>query len=266
MKQYLKVGAVVTGVLFSFFSGTARAASVGLAPTQPGPSVSVEYTHVFDQELEEQTTVKNLEIDESQALLARINYAFTEYHSLYVKMGMANLQSKLTTVSGTNRLPYNLKYDFGFAWAVGGQVTFPIRESGVRAHFGFQYLRWESSVDSVRVNNAAASSLSASDATVSDVGISAIASKDLVLGNGNTLTPYLGVKLSSVKVDYGTVRHAGVTVGSTTFLGFSGDVKSENHVGIIVGAEYDITEDISLNVEGRFIDETAATGSLRYRF
>jgi len=41
---------------------------------------------------------------------------------------------------------------------------------------------------------------------------------------------------------------------------------SENNVGIIVGAEYDITEGVSLNVEGRFIDESAATGSLRYRF
>ena len=50
------------------------------------------------------------------------------------------------------------------------------------------------------------------------------------------------------------------------FLGFSGDVVSENNVGIIVGAEYDITEGVSLNVEGRFIDESASTGSLRYRF
>ena len=101
---------------------------------------------------------------------------------------------------------------------MGGQVGLPAGDSDVRIHFDFQYLRWESSVDSVHVSNVAASSLSASDATVSDVGISAIVSKDLVPGYGTTLTPYVGVKLSSVKVDYGTVRHAGVTVGGTTFF------------------------------------------------
>ena len=86
MKQYLKVGALAIGVLFSLFLGSAKAASVGLAPTQAGPSVSVEYTHVFDQELEEQATVKNLEIDESQAVLVKLNYAFNDRVGLYAKM------------------------------------------------------------------------------------------------------------------------------------------------------------------------------------
>ena len=260
--KHRKVLILVGMVLLLGVSGKwAEAASVGLTAEKQGWDASVEYSHVFDQEMKEQTSFKSSEIDQSQAVLAKVDYAFNENYSLYGKLGMADLETKLTGVSGADRAPYKLDYGFGFAWGIGGKASYPIGQDGLRAILDLQYLRWESSLDSLTVNGTKPSSVSASDVAVSDLSLSGILAK----GWGN-FTPYLGVKLSRVIVDYGTVSHAGVTVGSTSFLGFTGDFESDNNIGMITGAEYKVTDNLSLNVEGRFIDETAVTGGLTYRF
>lgn len=73
MKDKTKI-TVMAGVLFVVCLGMGKgvsAASVGLPADQKGLSASLEYTHVFNQDLEDQTSVKNLEIDKSDAILRR---------------------------------------------------------------------------------------------------------------------------------------------------------------------------------------------------
>ena len=124
----------------------------------------------------------------------------------------------------------------------------------------------DSPLNSLTVNGAKPGTFSGSDVAVSDLGITAMIAKEWRLGN-SSLTPYLGARFSSGGVDFGTVNNSGITVGGTTFLGFSGmDIDSDDNVGAIVGTEYQITHSVALNVEGRFIDETAVTGALAYRF
>ena len=94
----------------------AEAASVGLAPEKQGVSASVEYTHIFDQDLEESSDTKGPAVEQSQAILTKVNYAFDEHYSLYAKIGTADLDGSLTGVSGADRATYKLEYDFGFAF------------------------------------------------------------------------------------------------------------------------------------------------------
>ena len=266
MKQSNGVVSLIGLIGLLAVTTTAGASSVGLPEKKTGFSASVEYGHVFDQDLEPTGAVKNIEIDESKSVLTKLSYDFNENYSLYAKLGTADLESKLIMTSAGDNAPYTLDYDFGFAWGVGGKASYPIGESGLRAILDIQYVSWESSLDSMKVNNVSASSVSASDVSVSDLSLSGILAKEWTLGNGRALTPYLGAKFSKVNVDYGTATHAGVVVGSTTFLGFVGDANSDDNVGIVTGVEYEITDSLSLNVEGRFIDETAATASLKYSF
>lgn len=263
--RYFWMG-LVTAILIIGFDRGVEATGVGLAPAKEGVGVSVDYSHIFDQKLENPADTAGASVDQSQAVLAKIHYAFDQKYSVYAKLGTADLEGSLTGISGADRATYKLDYDFGFAWGLGGKAIFELGATDYRAIFDLQYLRWESGFGSLTVNGASPSSLSASDATVDDFSLSTILAREWHLGDA-VLTPYLGVKFSLVSVDYGTVSHDGVTVGGTTFLGFSQmDLDSEDNVGIIVGTRYDITGDLFLNLEGRFIDETAMTVALEYEF
>lgn len=42
--------------------------------------------------------------------------------------------------------------------------------------------------------------------------------------------------------------------------------KADNNVGVFIGSDYNITKNLSVNVEGRFIDETAMSIGATYKF
>jgi opacity protein-like surface antigen len=240
---------------------------VDVSPTKEGWSASAEYTHIFEQELEEKSDTKGPAVEESQAILAKIGYGLNPTYSLYAKLGMADLEASLTGIGlvDADRATYHLNYDMGFAWGIGGKANYDLE--AVRVVVDLQYFRFESGFDTVDINGTKPTTISsASDVTVDDFGLSAILAKEWSLGDG-VLMPYLGVRGSMVKVDFGTLNHTGVTVGGTSFLGFGNmDLDSNKNIGVIAGTRYDINDRISLGVEGRFIDETAVSGSLSYKF
>ena len=54
------------------------------------------------------------------------------------------------------------------------------------------------------------------------------------------------------------------TISGTTYK--TDDVNSDDVVGIFIGCDFLPTKDFSIRVEGRFIDETAFSFALNYRF
>ena len=66
-KALILVGVVL---LLGMSSKWAQGASVGLAQEKQGWDASVEYTALLNQDIEDQTSVKNHEIDQSSAVLA----------------------------------------------------------------------------------------------------------------------------------------------------------------------------------------------------
>jgi len=69
----------------------------------------------------------------------------------------------------------------------------------------------------------------------------------------NNFTPYLGVKYSDMRVKI--KNPAGKT-----------NLKAKDNFGVFAGADYKINEDMLLNLEGRFIDETAMSIAFTYKF
>jgi opacity protein-like surface antigen len=71
-------------------------------------------------------------------------------------------------------------------------------------------------------------------------------------------TPYLGIKYSDV------VASAKVTISGTTYD--LDDTDSDKNFGIFIGTLINLTDNLSLNVQGRFIDETAVGVELSFKF
>lgn len=67
-------------------------------------------------------------------------------------------------------------------------------------------------------------------------------------------TPYAGAKYSYARVKYETDSTGG------------GNEKTGNKVGAFCGLDYNISKHLSLNLEGRFIDETSVSGAVAYKF
>lgn len=70
--------------------------------------------------------------------------------------------------------------------------------------------------------------------------------------------PYFGVKYSDIKAS------AKVTVGSTTYD--AGSANSDNIIGLFVGCAITPIKALSIDLQGRFIDETAFTVKATYKF
>lgn len=73
----------------------------------------------------------------------------------------------------------------------------------------------------------------------------------------NKITPYLGIKYFDSKLS-----------GDANFSGtsYNFDVKNKSKVGVFLGAGINPLEGLELNIEGRFIDETAVMGNVTYMF
>jgi len=70
--------------------------------------------------------------------------------------------------------------------------------------------------------------------------------------------PYCGVKYSDVKVS------AKATIGSTTYD--LGSTNSDNTIGLFIGCAIIPVKALSIDLQGRFVDETAFTVKATYKF
>jgi len=82
--------------------------------------------------------------------------------------------------------------------------------------------------------------------------------------NVGRLSPYMGVTYVKVTAENDTTVHIGGEMPMSA--SFHAKAKNENNVGIVVGAGYALTTNISANIEGRFVNEKSGTASLSYTF
>ncbi|MCM8782523.1 MAG: hypothetical protein NC828_05690, partial [Candidatus Omnitrophica bacterium] len=73
------------------------------------------------------------------------------------------------------------------------------------------------------------------------------------------LIPYAGIKYSDINARLRLVTSEGGTFNP-------GEVESDHNVGIFAGCDILGTSSVLLNIEGRFIDETALTTGLAVLF
>ena len=245
-------------VLFSilFLPVVAFSTSIGDPETMGAHkfAIGIDQEFVFDRDLESKSSstpiFAGLDVDGEVKSLYRTmfkaSYGLFSFMDIYVKLGAARFKAE-NDIGGIGILEFDTESRAGFAYGGGVKVAFPCGKSGFLVGVDMQYLRHKNKTETD------------------------------ILGldfDGKTtvqtwhIAPYVGMKLGNF-TPYAGVRYSDARVKSKVDV-FATDLtfkfKADDNIGAFVGTTYKIGKNFSLNVEGRFIDETALSFGATYRF
>ena len=247
MKRLILLGIV----LFLCLPVAVYAASIGGAETQEKGKLAIglDQEFVFDRDMKYIKGIENVqsaavEIDSMYRTLAKISYGLLDNFDVYVKLGTADAKVKgpITTVAEGERI-YSAKTDNAFAWGLGAKATYEFAKDWFLGA-DTQYLTHKHNGHS----SSGPSNWNA-DYTFQEWQVAPYIAKRL----GN-FVPYGGVKYSDLRMKDKDKN------GSTT------KYKADDNFGVFLGTDYKIGKNFSLNIEGRFVDETAMSFGASYRF
>ncbi|MEW6170800.1 MAG: hypothetical protein AB1472_04520, partial [Candidatus Omnitrophota bacterium] len=244
-------------------------------------------------------TYSKPKIDRLYRTTAKISYGLFKNLDILVKLGSVNLKLRDEGLRGSfnNVLvvtgnPFNpttaiillnngdLDYDIdnAFVWGIGFKATYDLAKNwliGIDA----QYLRHKHDYDAASLemvtiiggpgNNAIYESWSGT-LTAYEWQIAPYLAKKI----GNFI-PYLGLKYSDLRIkdqsQVGYKYYITMITSNSPFIdvgssNYTKKYKAVDHVGPFVGLDYNITKNLKLNIEGRFVDETAISGNISYKF
>ena len=178
---------------------------------------------------------KGLGEAESNQYFYNTSYGVYDWLAFDGKLGVGDVEFDTVDVGP-------LDGDFGFAGAYGLRFKIYNDESKkLRAIFGFQHISAHpphEEVNSVKYT-----------AIWDEWQLSLLLAKDL-----GKFNPYVGMKASQLYI----IRRD----NSEKDWSWNG---SSDHFGIIIGSNVDLLDNCYINVEGRFIDETAFSAALTYK-
>jgi len=232
------------------------------------------------------TFKQKLELDNMSRSMMKLSYGVLDHLDIFVRLGAANFKEKIkgeASDSGTFDDPISgnsgtyagiventgtLKGDSAFAWGLGAKGVIPFENGwflGVQA----QYLTHKNSLkNSMKEKESGTFEVTAgpdtgttgtyasaeeemnwnAKATVQEWQIAPYVAKKL----GNFI-PYFGVKYSDQRMQY---KEEDMKL----------KLKAADNFGLFLGTDYKIGKNFSLNIEGRFIDETAMSLAATYKF
>jgi len=263
---------IISLVTFLCLPLAVYASSIGGAETQGKGKVAVglDQEIVFNRDLKFQkedpardySVEEKTKIDTMSRTMVKASYGLLENLDIYVKLGGVNFKAKddyTNTYSPTDwdNGTIKTKGKYAFAYGFGAKGTYNLKD-GWLVGCDIQYLRHK--------NN-----LKATDSGVSR-GINPYEFSDYrgniisqewqvapyvakKLGN---FTPYLGVKYSDLREKIKVSSDD----GDETKINY----KAADNVGVFVGTDYKIADNWKLNLEGRFVDETAMSLGATYKF
>lgn len=190
---------------------------------------------------------------------------------LFLKLGMADAKWKDKYVSPGSPDEKN-EFDGGNDFAYGGGIKAKLFESsgGLRVMVDGQYLRYEVDGDLKAdgkdlkqwlIDDGLTSVTVNSKTKIQEWQVALYVNQTF-----GSFSPYAGVKYSDIIVKNET-KFSGLDGGVTISGKIDGKAKADKNFGVVVGADvYLITKRLSVSIEGRFIDETAGTIGVTYRF
>lgn len=295
---------LIVGLISALAISTGYAASVGNPCVTNGAgqlSLELEYDAILEREMQEDNYLYQ-EIDplglviyqsgrtpfesvedvkfESNRVLAKISYGIADNLDLFVKLGLADFDAEAKLYSmGMYYQKAELEGDWDFAWAVGAQGVIYETSDGIKLGGSIQYLRHDCDIDMVYITDAFSgvrrsivdwnsipgiiNASYAGEADIEEWQIALAISQEF-----DNFVPYFGVKYSDLKVETDNrVRQFDAIIGEP-LGGFNEkwDFSADNNFGIFLGTDYKVAENFAVNIEARFIDETAVKVSGKYTF
>lgn len=212
--------------------------------------------------LDENESIKDAEA-ESNRLFLKATAGLHPQLDVFAKLGIADVDAEFDIAEpGFFDVENEFEGDFDFGWGLGAKAClFGCGGSGMRIMADAQYLSYEvdgdfelAGVDLDDLGDAD------SETEVTEWQVALYANWTI-----QQWSPYAGVKYSDIDVENDT-DVSGTADGVAFTIDASADFEADDNVGIFVGTDFNINSNLSLNIEGRFIDETAGSIGLSWQF
>ena len=251
-------------VLFICLPMEVYAASIGGAENQGKGKLGIgaDESIVFNKDLKFKSasglgatqTIKNPEIDNASQTMLKASYGLLDNLDIYIKLGTADYEVKADSYAGSSKdADEKINSDTSFAYGLGLKGTWELGSDWLLG-YDLQYLRskHEADVTDTEVGGVS-SSTKYKSAVVQEWHVAPYIAKKI-----NDFTPYFGVRYSDMRLDMKNPSASGWTDNHK--------YEADDNVGIFAGTDYKIGENWKVNLEGRFIDETAMSFGATYKF
>lgn len=238
-------------------------------------SLELEGERIFKREMVlEKASFLNVEIDldesfdmESQRAFLNATLGLHPKVDVFIKLGAAD-----ANLNYTGGLEGDIEFDgdLGFTWGAGIKIKLFEGTGGFRIMTRAKYLSYE--IDSKFILDGEDFSQAVDPGDSRDCS-SKIKAKEwsvdlLVSKSFKWFSPYLGIGYSDSEIinelDFNYYDQNGSLVLSGEF---TCEFEQDNHIGVFLGTGVDIFPQVlNLNIKGRFIDETAVSAGLTYKF
>jgi len=259
-----KITLVIILMAMIFFP-SAYAASIGDAETQGQGkfSIGLDQEYMFKRDLEYKSgfdldpgdDIKNVEVKKLYRTMLKGSLGLLPWLDAYVRLGVADDKFEgEATFGGVTLAEFDGKTKMAFAYGGGLKAAFPVG-NGFLIGADLQYLRYKNKIkgDFADVFGLGLTESFDGKATFQEWHIA-----PYVACKMQNVTPYLGLRYSDLsikaKFDFETGDSA------------TGKFKADDNIGLFGGFSYAFTPNLKLNLEGRFIDETALNIGLSYKF
>lgn len=230
----------------SYAAPVGNIASPAVEKGKFGIKAGAEADFVFSRELD----VEDEDVElEANFYTAKISYTLLDRLDIYAILGSLS-GAEVTEKYGSTTLKYGV--DDAFVWGAGLTVLAYEWDNGFRVGIDGKYRSSEPGISSINLNGTDYS-LVDSEGSFKEWQFALAVSKQF-----GKFIPYAGVKYSDMELS------AKGTISGTVYQ--TDKVGGKNLTGLFVGASFLPKDNISINIEGRFIDETAMNVGLSYKF
>jgi hypothetical protein len=226
-------------------------------------ALALEFDHVFDRKIQS-SQIKDGKIKQASSCYLKLTGRPTDYLFLFAQAGGTNFDVKSNLHNGKS---LNEKYDIGFFTGVGAKI---VHEFMPMAKFSLtnQVNWWKTDLDSIAYEEAITEKSGYREGL--EYQFTGILSYTIewdmvahpVEGSWSPITPYIGFKYSYLRLDNN------ITVKTASGYLNMPKIKNKNRAGIVCGLDMNPSTlgGFMLNLEFRFFDESAISGSLGYSF
>jgi len=174
--------------------------------------------------------------------MVKASYGLFDNFDVYAKLGISRFETKLN-YSGIETGKGIYDGNSGLIYGFGAKATHQLKNNlfvGVDLQYLSARNKWSPKGDFQGEGN---------NATIKELQVA-----PYIYCKIKKITPYIGIKYSnlSVKTKWADGKYE--------------KYSAADNVGIFLGADYKLTESWALNLEGRFVDETAMSMAATYKF
>ncbi|MCU0652261.1 MAG: hypothetical protein MUC39_04905 [Candidatus Omnitrophica bacterium] len=264
MKKYL-IFVLISMVVMA--TVPAQAASVGSPQTEGQGKIAtaLEWSYIFNRDLGYKTATRpigndnynpvNFRIVRGYDVVSKISYGIFDFMDVYIKLGVANYGFKGDVYLGDTQKVYeDLSARDSFLYGGGFKLAYELKKGWI-VGCDAQYLASDHELD-FRATNLTSGAISTAryiDCKIQEWHVAPYIAKKIA-----AFTPYLGARYSDLRMNQKNPNDP-KRWDNLVF-------RATYNVGVFTGIDWNFSKSFKLNVEGRFVDETAISLGAAYRF